>query len=176
MMSSASHIQSCPLTQNFRRMLMNKKIIIIFFATVVFQIFAVSFLFIKTASIKRYAVKNNYIARISCTAYDPFNPLKGRYVQLTLNKEDVKQAELQTGISFKNIYRKANEYYLPEEYALSVDAMGNRNFNELNPVLELYVGKDGSVVQKGLYVNYNGKEMPIEQYIKNYRISTAIGQ
>ena len=54
--------------------------------------------------------------------------------------------------------------------------MGNRNFNELNPVLELYVGKDGSVVQKGLYVNYNGKEMPIEQYIKNYRISTAIGQ
>ncbi len=149
---------------------MNRKRIIIFAVLIAFQISAVAFLFIKTASIKNYATKNNTIVHIRCTAYDPFHPLKGRYAHLTLNKDDIKACEEQTGIELKNVQKVAGDYYLQEEYALTIDAMEREDFNTLNPVLELYVGKNGTVVQKALYVTFNGKELPIEQYIKDYAL------
>ena len=46
--------------------------------------------------------------------------------------------------------------------------MGRKNFNDLEPELEIYVGRDGTIVQKELYVHFNGAELPVEQYIKNY--------
>ena len=48
--------------------------------------------------------------------------------------------------------------------------MKQNDFNALEPVLELYVGKNGSVIQKELYVHYNGAELPVEQYIKDYAL------
>ena len=149
---------------------MNRKKIIALIALIVFQLSAVTALFIKTASIKNYATKNNTIVRIRCTAYDPFHPLKGRYAHLTLDNDDIKNAEIQMGINLKKVQQTAGDYYLQEEYALTLDAMSRNDFNALNPVLELYVGKNGTVVQKALYVTFNGKELPIEQYIKDYAL------
>ncbi|MCR4580551.1 MAG: hypothetical protein K5681_09430 [Treponema sp.] len=149
---------------------MTKKNLITFSILILFQLTVLAAMFIKAAAVKNYAIKNNTIIRIHCTAYDPFHPLKGRYVQLNLNKEDIEQAERKTGFDLSDIGKTADAYYLQEEYALIVDSMNNGNFNVLEPVLELYVGKDGSVIQKALYLHHKGEELPIEQYIKNYKL------
>ena len=133
---------------------------------IIFQIAVVSTMFIKTALIKRYAKTHDSIVRISCVASDPFHPLKGRYAQLQLNWDDLSAAEAKLGLKLKNVYDTVNQYYLQEEYAQTIDAMSNRDFNALEPVLEIYVGKDGTAVQKELYVHVNGIELPIEDYIK----------
>lgn len=147
---------------------MIKKVIISISLLIVFQLAVISAMFIKPAAVKHYAEKNNTIFRIRCTAYDPFNSLKGRYAQLNLNKDDIEKIEAHLDYKLKNVYKAANEYYLQEEYALTLDAMGRKNFNDLEPELEIYVGRDGTIVQKELYVHFNGAELPVEQYIKNY--------
>ena len=149
---------------------MNRKKIISLCILIIFQISVIAMLFIKAGTIKSYAKKNDTVIRIRCTAYDPFHLLKGRYVQLHLNYEDIQAAENKTGFDLSNIQKNADAYYLQEEYALIVDSMSNNNFNELEPVLEVYVGKNGAVIQKELYVHYKGNELPIEQYIKDYKM------
>ncbi len=149
---------------------MYRKKIISLCILIIFQILVIAMLFIKAGTIKSYAKKNDTVIRIRCTAHDPFHPLKGRYVQLHLNYEDIQAAENKTGFDLSHIQKNADAYYLQEEYALIVDSMSNNNFNELEPVLEVYVGKNGAVIQKELYVHYKGNELPIEQYIKDYKM------
>lgn len=146
---------------------MNKKKLILLPLLILLQLSVVCAMFIKTAAIKKYAVENNTVARIRCTAYDPFHPLKGRYAQLSLNYDDINAIEERLGCSLKNVLDTIDEYYLQEEYALTIDAMSNNDFNFLEPMLEIYVGKDGTAVQKELYVHVDGREMPIEEYIRN---------
>ena len=137
---------------------------------IAFQLSVIAMMFIKAASIKNYAINHSTIIRIHCTAYDPFHPLKGRYVQLTLNENEIKGAEKLLEVKLNNIQKTANAYYLQEEYALIIDSINWQDFNALDAVLELYVGKDGSVIQKGLYVHHNGIELPIEKYIRDYTL------
>lgn len=146
---------------------MNKKKLILLPLLILLQLSVVSAMFIKTATIKKYALKNNTVVRIRCYAYDPFHPLKGRYAQLRLNWDDINEIEEKLGYKIKNASDTIDEYYLQEEYALTIDAMSNGDFNTLEPVLEIYVGKDGTAVQKELYVHVDGREMPIEEYIRN---------
>lgn len=146
---------------------MNKKKLILLPLLILLQLSVVSTMFIKTAAIKKYAVENNTMERIRCYAYDPFHPLKGRYAQLRLNWDDINEIEEKLGYKIKNASDTIDEYYLQEEYALTIDAMSNRDFNLLEPTLEIYVGKDGTAVQKELYVHVDGREMPIEEYIRN---------
>ncbi|MBR7064860.1 MAG: hypothetical protein IKI31_06930 [Treponema sp.] len=146
---------------------MNKKKLILLFALIVLQLSVMSTMFIKSAYIKNYAIKNNTIFRLRCTAYDPFHPLKGRYAQLNLEWDDIKEIENRLGYSLKNVYDTINKYYLQEEYALSIEALSNNDFNALEPVLEIYVGKDGTCVQKELYVHVDGTELTVEDYIRN---------
>ena len=146
---------------------MNKKKLILLPLLILLQLSVVSAMFIKTAAIKKYAVENNTVERIRCYAYDPFHPLKGRYAQLRLNWDDINEIEEKLGYKIKNASDTIDEYYLQEEYALTIDAMSNSDFNLLEPTLEIYVGKDGTAVQKELYVHVDGKEIPIEEYIRN---------
>lgn len=146
---------------------MNKKKLILLPLLILLQLSIVSAMFIKTAAIKKYAVENNTVERIRCYAYDPFHPLKGRYAQLRLNWDDISEIEEKLGYKIKNASDTIDEYYLQEEYALTIDAMSNSDFNLLEPTLEIYVGKDGTAVQKELYVHVDGREMPIEEYIRN---------
>lgn len=149
---------------------MPKKKIITLSILIVFQLSVIAVMFIKAGAIKNYARKNDTIIRVRCTAYDPFHPLKGRYVQLTLNSEDIQSAQDKLDCDLSDIRKTANAYYLQEEYALIVDSMNWKDFNSLEPLLELYVGKNGAVIQKALYVHLKGQELPIEQYIKDYKM------
>ena len=149
---------------------MSKKKIITLSILIVFQLSVIAVMFIKAGAIRSYAKKNDTIIRIRCTAYDPFHPLKGRYVQLSLDTDDIKAAEDRLSLKLSDIQKTANAYYLQEEYALIIDSMNRKDFNSLEPVLELYVGKKGAVIQKELYVHYKGAELPIEQYIKDYAL------
>lgn len=149
---------------------MSKKKIITLSILIVFQLSVIAVMFIKAGAIRSYAKKNDTIIRIRCTAYDPFHPLKGRYVQLSLDTDDIKAAEDRLNLKLSQIQKTANAYYLQEEYALIIDSMNRKDFNSLEPVLELYVGKKGAVIQKELYVHYKGAELPIEQYIKDYAL------
>lgn len=149
---------------------MTKKKIITLSILIVFQLSVIAVMFIKAGAIRSYAKKNDTIIRIRCTAFDPFHPLKGRYVQLSLDTDDIKAAEDRLNLKLSQIQKTANAYYLQEEYALIIDSMNRKDFNSLEPVLELYVGKKGAVIQKELYVHYKGAELPIEQYIKDYAL------
>ena len=149
---------------------MHRKKIITLSILIVFQISVIAAMFIKAGAIKNYARKNDTIIRVRCTAYDPFHPLKGRYVQLTLDSDDIQSAQAKLGFDFSDIRKTANAYYLQEEYALIIDSMNWKDFNSLDPVLELYVGKSGAVIQKALYVHNNGQELPIEEYIREYKM------
>ena len=149
---------------------MHRKKLITLSILIVFQLSVIAAMFIKAGAIKNYARKNDTIIRVRCTAYDPFHPLKGHYVQLTLNSEDIQSAQDKIGCDLSDIRKTANAYYLQEEYALIIDSMNWKDFNSLDPVLELYVGKSGAVIQKALYVHNNNQELPIEEYIREYKM------
>ncbi len=149
---------------------MPKKKIVTLSILIIFQLLVIATMFIKAGAIRSYAKKNDTIIRIRCTAYDPFHPIKGRYVQLSLDTDDIKAAEDRLNLKLSQIQKTANAYYLQEEYALIIDSMKREDFNSLEPVLELYVGKDGTVIQKELYVHYKGVELPVEKYIKDYAL------
>ena len=59
-----------------------------------------------------------------------------------------------------------HEYYMQEDYARFVDKIQWNDFNELSPVLSLYVDKKGRCVQKGLTVIDSGKRISIEEYCR----------
>ena len=61
------------------------------------------------------------------------------------------------------------EYYLQENYARFVDKIHWDDFNNLKPVLALYVDKNGKCIQKDLTV-FDGKErISIEEYCKRMK-------
>lgn len=152
------------MKQFFLRSRLQKKHLIA--VVILFQLVVVASMFMKAWRIKHYAVKNNTIVRISCTAYDPFNPFKGRYVRLTLSQNDLESEGKKLGIDLQKLSKNCSDYYMQENYANFIDKISSKNLNDLNPVLEVYVDKKGGAIQKALLVQENNKEIPIEEYIR----------
>ena len=142
---------------------LQKKILLVFL--ILFQIAIVASMFVRASLIKREAVKNGTIVRLSCTAYDPFDPFKGRYVKLSVSEEDLKSEGEKLGLDLSKLSKTCSDYYMQEDYADFVDKMHWKDFNDLKPILELYVDKKGSAIQKSLLVHENEEEIPIEKYI-----------
>ena len=133
---------------------------------VVLQLSVIAAMFIKAEAIKNEAVKNNSIIRLSCTAYDPFDPFKGRYVRLSINRDELEAAGRRLGLDLSSLAKTSCDYYMQENYAREVDKINWQDFNNLKPVLELYVDKKGRAIQKALLVFDGSKEIPIEEYIR----------
>lgn len=67
---------------------------LIFIITLCLQIFVFTFVLTKNVFLKQDAIKHNRIYSFDCTYYDPYNFLKGRYVQLTIGQERVLYSDL----------------------------------------------------------------------------------
>ncbi len=67
---------------------------LIFIITLSLQVVIFAFLLSKNIMLKNNAVKNNRIYAFSCTLYDPYNVLKGRYVRLENAQETVNLKDL----------------------------------------------------------------------------------
>ena len=63
-----------------------KKIFPFFIAAIIIQLGAIAFILFRSSTIKNDAEKSNRIARFKCEMRDPYNPFKGRYVQLNLGE------------------------------------------------------------------------------------------
>ena len=59
-----------------------------------------------------------------------------------------------------------DEYYMQENYARYVDKIHWDDFNALEPVLSLYVAKDGRCIQQGLTVVDGEERISIEEYCR----------
>lgn len=134
---------------------------------VLFQILVVVSMFARARAIKNEAEKNGRIIRISCTAYDPFDPFKGRYVRLTLSQDDLKSEGERLGLDLQKLSKNCSDYYMQEDFADFIDKNGSVNFDELKPLLEVYVDKKGRAIQKALFVHENEEEIPIEKFIES---------
>ncbi|MBO7136394.1 MAG: hypothetical protein J6V73_07195 [Spirochaetaceae bacterium] len=132
----------------------------------VLQISVIAAMFVRAAAIRNEAVQNNSIIRLSCTAYDPFDPFKGRYVRLSINRDELEAAGRRLGLDLSGLAKTSCDYYMQENYAREVDKINWQDFNNLKPVLELYVDKKGRAIQKALLVFDGTKEIPIEEYIR----------
>lgn len=132
----------------------------------VLQISVIAAMFVRAAAIRNEAVQNNSIIRLSCTAYDPFDPFKGRYVRLSINRDELDAAGWRLGLDLSGLAKTSCDYYMQENYAREVDKINWQDFNNLKPVLELYVDKKGRAIQKALMVFDGAKEIPIEEYIR----------
>ena len=132
----------------------------------VLQISVIAAMFVRAAAIRNEAVQNNSIIRLSCTAYDPFDPFKGRYVRLSINRDELEAAGRRLGLDLSSLAKTSCDYYMQENYAREVDKINWQDFNNLKPVLELYVDKKGRAIQKALMVFDGAKEIPIEEYIR----------
>ena len=132
----------------------------------VLQISVIAAMFVRAAAIRNEAVQNNSIIRLSCTAYDPFDPFKGRYVRLSINRNELDAAGRRLGLDLSGLAKTSCDYYMQENYAREVDKINWQDFNNLKPVLELYVDKKGRAIQKALLVFDDAKEIPIEEYIR----------
>ncbi|MBP5442613.1 MAG: GDYXXLXY domain-containing protein [Treponema sp.] len=71
-----------------------KKIFLFFIIAVIVQLGVIAFILCRSSSIKREAEKSNRIASFKCEMRDPYNPFKGRYVELTLSETDKEFSEL----------------------------------------------------------------------------------
>ena len=71
-----------------------KKIFPFFIIAVIVQLGVIAFILCRSSSIKREAEKSNRIASFKCEMRDPYNPFKGRYVELTLSETDKEFSEL----------------------------------------------------------------------------------
>lgn len=187
---------------------------------VILQVSVALSLLLYTTRVKSHALRTGSVISLSCRAYDPFSPFKGRYVRLSFDQSDLQSDTLDDG-SMENmagrrdkkvycrmkegdagiwtvtgirrelpekdlddgcVYIEAkcrwfnshsvrldygfDEYYMQENYARYVDRIQGNDFNALEPVLSLYVGKNGRCVQKGLTVLDNGERIPIEEYCR----------
>lgn len=128
---------------------------VIFAVAVIFQLAVLSAIVTRSVRIKDYAQKHGTIMVFKCSAYDPYHPFKGRYVKLTILDKTYPDA------------KKYDEYYLQESYADIVDAINWRDFNDMDPELELYVDDKGRAVQKTLTVLIDGNRMSIEDYCRS---------
>ena len=133
---------------------------------VALQLAVVAFMFVRAHHTKAYAIEHQTVVRLSCTAYDPYDPFKGRYVQLTINEDDLRTEGERLGLDLSALSKTARDYYMQENYARAVDDISWNDFNDLKPVLELYVDGKGNAIQKALLVHDGGQEIPIEAYIK----------
>lgn len=136
---------------------MKKKNIVFMICALVVQLAALTYFALYSINIKNSAEKDGRIVKIACTAYDPYHPFKGRYILLTTSE---------------NAYIKNRaEYYLQENFADKVDAMNWKDFNELKPVLELYVDSKDQFVIKGVTVLATpcdeSSRIQIEEYLEN---------
>ncbi|MCR5318628.1 MAG: GDYXXLXY domain-containing protein [Treponema sp.] len=59
-----------------------------------------------------------------------------------------------------------SEYYMQENFAQYVDTISTDDFNNLKPVLSLYVDKKGQCIQKGLTVLNGTDRISIEEYCR----------
>ena len=132
---------------------------------VVFQLFVIAWMFVRAEQTKAYALAHGTVIRLSCTAYDPYDPFKGRYVRLTIDEDDVRAAGERLGLDLSALVKTARDYYMQENYARAVDNINWHDFNELHPILELYVDGRGNAIQKALLVHDGGSEIAIEDYI-----------
>ena len=132
----------------------------------VLQISVIAAMFVRAAAIRNEAVQNNSIIRLSCTAYDPFDPFKGRYVRLSINRDELDVAGRRLGLDLSSLAKTSCDYYMQENYAREVDKINWQDFNNLKPVLELYVDKKGRAIQKALLVHNGNQEITIEEYIR----------
>lgn len=213
--------------------LTDKRKLVLIASAVVLQLFVTISLLCYSARVKRHALKTGSVISLSCRAYDPFSPFKGRYVRLNFDQSspqaeslDGESADCLDGRRGKKVYcRMAEggdglwtvagirctlpgdrqkdgtkddgvyiearcrgysydfsdagkkvrgvqldyafaEYYMQENYARYVDRIRWDDFNALEPVLSLYVGKNGRCVQKGLTVLDSGERIPIEEYCR----------
>lgn len=71
-----------------------KKIFPFFIIAIIVQLGVIAFILCRSSSIKREAEKSNRIASFKCEMRDPYNPFKGRYVELTLSETSKEFSEL----------------------------------------------------------------------------------
>lgn len=65
-----------------------------FLIPIVFQFIVLVFLIIKPVLIQSDAEKNNRILRLECSLYDPYDVMKGRYVELSIKENSLKIEDL----------------------------------------------------------------------------------
>ena len=188
---------------------------IFFICAIVLNLLVLGLLTAKPLVIQKSAEKNERILRLKCNLYDPYDPMKGRYVRLTFdeNNKNVKDINFDEEILFEDnrkegenkswrikipalyavfenneegvsvlkevtlkkppenelsiktaaqyfrndetIYLDLNfsKYYMQEEHADRVDKMTRNEFEKLNPVLEIWLSKNGEAVQKKLVLS-----------------------
>lgn len=188
---------------------------IFFICAIVLNLLVLGLLTAKPLVIQKSAEKNERILRLKCNLYDPYDPMKGRYVRLTFdeNNKNVKDIKFDEEILFEDnrkegenkswrikipalyavfenneegvsvlkevtlkkpsenelfiktaaqyfrndetIYLDLNfsKYYMQEEHADRVDKMTRNEFEKLNPVLEIWLSKNGEAVQKKLVLS-----------------------
>lgn len=132
-----------------------KNRLIVFIAATVVELIVLAGIVSYCYRVKASAIKHGNIIVLECTAYDPYNPFKGRYVKLNIVDKESPYA------------KTCDEYYLNERYANIVDSINWRDFNDMKPELELYVDQKGRAVQKSLTVLVNDSRMSIEDYCRS---------
>ncbi len=131
-----------------------KNRLIVFIAATAVELIVLAGIVSYCYRVKASAIKHGNIIVLECTAYDPYNPFKGRYVKLNIVDKESPYA------------KTCDEYYLNERYANFVDSINWRDFNDMRPELELYVDQKGRAVQKSLTVISDGERIAIEDYCK----------
>lgn len=131
---------------------------ILFSCAVVIQLCVMFFLIFYSIGITKSAEKSGRIAVYNCTAYDPFHPFKGRYLDLTVTTKNT-------------VVGDRLSYYIQENLADNYNKLSNRQIESLKPQIEVYVDSKGRYVQKALTVEIidgqNQKvRIPIEEYLK----------
>lgn len=215
----------------------NKTALIILTAAAVFQAGILTSVLTYTARVKRYAEKENRIISFRCTARDPYDAFKGRYIALNLEEfaknavfdertfkdfpdsiykrttayaltepvsgyarlvnitgfrkrlpddgriyiktaivywqtpDDDKERRggTKSGMLLPSMRFNFTDYYMQEDFAAFIDSLSAKDFNDLKPVIELYVAKNGACLQKSLTVfkTPSGSErITIEEYCK----------
>lgn len=122
---------------------------------VVFQIAVLTGYVSYSFRIMDSAKNDGKILTLSCTAYDPYNPLRGRYLRVSIQESN-------------ELALTQADYYLQENLANKVDSIRTSDFNSLKPELELYVDSKGRYVQKGMTVleSGDGARISIEEYLQ----------
>jgi len=71
-----------------------RKIFPFFIIAVIVQLGVIAFILCRSSAIKNEAEKSNRIASFKCEMRDPYNPFKGRYVELTLSETSKEFSDL----------------------------------------------------------------------------------
>ena len=77
---------------------------IFFICAIVLNLLVLGLLTAKPLVIQKSAEKNERILRLKCNLYDPYDPMKGRYVRLTFdeNNKNVKDIKFDEEILFED--------------------------------------------------------------------------